>query len=195
MLKIIRCSKKNYLSQMTKILEKRRSRNDINTSIVPKILKDIKRDGIKAVLKYEKKFSHNTQIFPTKSEISKAIRGLDPKVKKAIDFSCTRIMKFHKLQITKDLNYIDKYKNKIQYKSIPIQSAGCYVPQNLPSSLLMQVIPAKIAKVKKIVVVNPRIDGKLNAAVAYAAKKLNVKLVTCGGSQAIGYLTYVEKSK
>ena len=79
-------------------------------------------------------------------------------------------MKFHKLQITKDLNYIDKYKNKIQYKSIPIQSAGCYVPQNLPSSLLMQVIPAKIAKVKKIVVVNPRIDGKLNAAVAYVKK-------------------------
>ena len=98
-------------------------------------------------------------------------------------------MKFHKLQITKDLNYIDRYKIKYSIKDLQ----RCYVPQNLPSSLLMQVIPAKIAKVKKIVVVNPRIDGKLNAAVAYAAKKLNVKLVTCGGSQAIGYLTYVEK--
>ena len=193
MLKIIRCSKKNYLNQITKLLEKRRSGNDIDTSIVPKILKDIKRDGIKAVLKYEKKFSHNTKIFPTKSETSKVIKDLDPKVKKAIDFSYARIMKFHKLQKTKDLSYVDRYKNKIEYKSIPIQSAGCYVPQNLPSSLLMQVIPAKIANVKKIVVVNPRVDGKLNAAVAYAAKKLNVKLVNCGGAQAIGYLTYVEK--
>ena len=193
MLKIIRCSKKNYLNQITKLLEKRRSGIDIDTSIVPKILKEIKRDGIKAVIKYEKKFSNNTKIFPTKNEINNAIKSLDPKVKKAIDFACTRINKFHKLQKSKDINYVDSYKNKIQYKSIPIQSAGCYVPQNLPSSLLMQVIPAQIAKVKKIVVVNPRVDGKLNAAVAYAAKKLRVKIVNCGGAQAIGYLAYVEK--
>jgi|TARA_B100001741_G_scaffold295157_1_gene278012 histidinol dehydrogenase len=194
-MKIINCNSKNYLIKINKLLEKRRSGKDIDTSIVPKILREIKKDGIKALRKYEKKYSNNSKIFPTKKEINAAINSLNPDVKKAIDFSYNRIKKFHELQKTKDIKYIDKYKNRIEYKSIPINKVGCYVPKNLPSSLLFQAIPAKIANVKNIIVANPRVEGKLNAAVAYAAKKCGVtKIINCGGAQAIGYLAYVEKT-
>ena len=68
------------------------------------------------------------------------------------------------------------------------------MPANLPSTLLMCAIPAQISKVKKIVVANPRIGGKLNSAVMYAAKKCGVsEVITCGGAQAIGNLVYIQK--
>ena len=58
----------------------------------------------------------------------------------------------------------------------------------------MNVIPAKIAGVKKIVVANPIVNGNLNAAVMYAAKKCDVQeIITCGGAQAIGSLAYIHK--
>ena len=194
MIKIINCKNKNYKSKLKIFLEKRRSGKTIDTSIVSKIIRDIKKNKAKALIKYEKKFSKNTKIKPTKKEINRSIKNLDPKIKKAIDFAYSRIFKFHTMQKAKDIKYIDQYKNKIEYKYVPIQNVGVYVPANLPSTLLMNVIPAKIAGVKRIVVANPIVNGNLNAAVMYAAKKCKVnEIITCGGAQAIGSLAYIQK--
>ena len=71
---------------------------------------------------------------------------------------------------------------------------GIYVPANLPSTLLMNAIPAKLANVKRIVLANPKQNGKLNSAVLYAAKKLNIKeIYSMGGAQAIASLAYIQK--
>ncbi len=194
MIKIINCKNKNYLKKLIKFLDKRRSKNEIDTKIVIKILKDINKNKIKAVKKYEKKFSKNNKIIPSKNEIKNSLKLLDPKIKKAIDYAYNRILKFHSLQKFKDINYKDKYKNKLKYKYIPIQSAGIYVPANLPSTLLMNVIPAKLAGVKRIVLANPRLNGKLNPAVMYVAKKAGINEIrSVGGAQAVGMLTYVDK--
>ena len=104
---------------------------------------------MKALIKYEKKFSKNTKIKPSQKKINQSIKNLDPKIKKAIDFAYSRIFKFHSMQRAKNIKYVDQYKNKIEYKYIPIQKVGVYVPANLPSTLLMNVIPAKLAGVKK----------------------------------------------
>ena len=194
MIKVINCRSKNYKNKLKDFLDKRRSGKNIDTSIVSKIIKDIKKNKFKALIKYEKKFSNNKKINPTQKEINQSIKTLDPKVKKAIDFAYSRIFKFHSLQKTKNIKFVDQYKNKIEYKNIPIQKLGVYVPSNLPSTLLMNVIPAKIAGVKKIVVANPKSNGKLNSAVMYAAKKCGVKeIITCGGAQAIGSLAYIQQ--
>jgi len=194
MIHIINCKENNYLKKLNNFLDKRRSEKNVNTKIVRKILKEIKKNKTKAVLKYEKKFSKNAEIKPTKNKINRAIKLLDPKVKKAIDFAYSRIFKFHSLQKPRDINYKDKYNNKLYYKFVPIESVGIYVPANLPSSLLMNVIPAKIAGVKKIVLANPKSNGKLDPAVLYAAKKAGIKEIrSIGGAQAIGSLAYVEK--
>ncbi len=194
MIKVINCRSKNYKNKLKLFLDKRRSGKITDTSIVNKIIKDIKQNKLKALIKYEKKFSNNKKIKPTQKEINQSIKTLNPKIKKAIDFAYSRIFKFHNLQKTKNIKFVDQYKNKIEYKNVPIQKIGVYVPANLPSTLLMNVIPAKIAGVKKIIVANPKSNGKLNSAVMYAAKKCGVKeIITCGGAQAIGSLAYIQQ--
>ena len=194
MIKVINCNNKNYKKNLISFLNKRRSGKSVDTSIVPKILNDIKKNKQKALIKYEKKFSKNKKIKPSKKEINQSIKNLDENIKKAINFAYSRIFKFHNLQKPKNIKLVDKYKNKIEYKHLPIRKIGVYVPSNLPSTLLMNVIPAKIAGVKKIIVANPLLNGKLNSAVMYAAKKCGVnEIITCGGAQAIGSLAYIQQ--
>tara|TARA_Y100000590_G_scaffold33150_1_gene36341 strand:+ start:3555 stop:4820 length:1266 start_codon:yes stop_codon:yes gene_type:complete len=194
MIKINKFLGSKGIFKLEKILNKRRNVQNTNISLVSKIIKDIKKNKIKAVIKYEKKFSNNNKIIPTTEEINKVARSLDPKVKKAIDYAYNRIFKFHSLQKVKDINYTDKLNNSFKYKSVPINKVGVYVPSNLPSTLLMNAIPAKIAGVKKIFLANPRINKKLNPAVIYTAKKLGIRdIYSIGGAQAIGSLTYIQK--
>ena len=91
MIKVINCKKKNYKRELTSFLDKRRSGKAVDTSIVPKILKDIKINGRKALLKYEKKFSKNIEIVPSKDKVNKAINTLEPKIKKSIDLALSLI--------------------------------------------------------------------------------------------------------
>ena len=165
MIKVINCKKKSYKKELVSFLDKRRSGKAVDTSIVPKILKDIKINGRKALLKYEKKFSKNIEIVPSKDKVNKAINTLEPKIKKSIDLAYNRIFKFHSLQKPKNIKYVDNFKNKLEYKHVPLQSVGIYVPANLPSTLLMNAVPAKISGVKRIVLANPKLNGKLNPAV------------------------------
>ena len=196
MIKILRSNNKKFLSNLNSFLEKRRYTKSNVSSSVSKILMDIKKNKIKALKKYELKFSNNKKIKITNKEIKKVIKSLDPKVKLAIDFSYNRIKNFHiqQLKNIKNIKYKDKYKNLLEYVNIPIESVGIYVPGNLPSTLLMNSIPAKIAKVKRLVLATPKIKGKLNPAILYAAKKVGInEIYSMGGAQAIGSLTYIQK--
>ena len=114
MIKIFNFKKNNNLRKLEGFLDKRRSGKNGDTSIVKKILAEVKKDKLIAVLKYEKKFSNNNKIYPSKLEIRKSIKSLDVNLKKAIDVAFDRILRFHKLQKNKNIKYIDKYKNKIE---------------------------------------------------------------------------------
>jgi len=195
MIKIINC--KNNINKLINFLESRRTEKNNNLEIVNKIIKDIKKNKLKALLNYEKKFSKNKEIKLSTDRVNKSIKKLDPKVKKAIDYAYSRIWKFHLKQIKglrEKIVYFDKFKNKLEYRSVPIESVGIYVPGNLPSTLLMNSIPAKIAGVKKIILATPKINGKLNPAVLYAAKKMGIKeIYSMGGAQAIASFAYIQK--
>ena len=196
MIKAINCNNSNFTKKLTILLEKRRQVKRYDTKIVSSIINDIKKNKIKALLKYEKKFSKNKNIKPSKIQINTAIKKLDPKVKKAIDFAYDRILKFHSIQLKnlKNIIYKDKFKNKLEYRNVPIESVGIYVPGNLPSTLLMISIPAKLAKVKRLVLATPKINGNLNPAVLYVAKKVGIKeIYSFGGAQAIASLAYIQK--
>ena len=196
MIKIIKYSNNIGQKKLVSILDQRRNSNDSDIELVNKILNDVKKNKFQALKKYENKYSKNKEIKPSKKIISKSIKLLDKKVKKAIDYAFDRIFKFHKLQIKnfKKIKFKDKYKNKLEYKSVPIDSVGVYVPGNLPSTLLMNCIPAKIAGVRRIVLATPKINNKLNPAVLYAAKKLGIKeIFSMGGAQAIASLAFIQK--
>jgi len=194
MINILNSKNKRFNLILDKLLSKRKNKVQIGSVSVLKILKDIKKNGDKAIIKYEKKFNKNKTIIPNPKQINKSIKGLDKKVKKAIDLAYKRIYKFHSLQKFKNISYIDSFKNKLEYKYIPIESVAIYVPgsdASYPSSVLMNAIPALVAGVKRIVMINPSKKGKQNPAVLYAARKCKIKeIYSIGGASAIAAVAY-----
>ena len=196
-MKFLSSNKRRFDQDLNKLLESRKNKVNNNSKSVSKIIKDVKKNGDQALLKYERKFNRNSIIVPQKKQISKSISILDKKVKKAIDLAYNRIYKFHSLQKFKNISFTDKLNNKIEYKHIPIESVAIYVPgstASYPSSVLMNAIPALVAGVKRIVMINPGYKGKQNPAVLYAAKKCQIKeIYSIGGPSAIAAIAYGTK--
>ena len=196
-MKILNSKSKNFDKSLENLLLQRKKKIELNSVSVTDIIKDDKKNGDKALLKYEKRFNQNNIIIPSSKQIKKSINSLDKKVKKAIDTAYNRIYKFHSLQKFKNISYTDKLKNKIEYKYVPLESVAIYVPgstASYPSSVLMNAIPAIVAGVKRIVMINPGHKGKQNPAVLYAAKKCKIKeIYSIGGPSAIAALSYGTK--
>ena len=196
-MKTLFSNKKNFDKYLNIFLENRKKKIQSNKVSVSKIIKDVKKKGDFALLKYEKRYNKNQTIIPSKKQIFNSISRLDIKVKNAIDIAYKRILKFHSLQKFKDISYVDKFRNKIDYKYLPIQSVAVYVPGSrvsYPSSLLMNAIPALVAGVRRIVLVNPAYRGMQDPAVLYAARKCKIKeIYSIGGPSAIAALAYGTK--
>jgi histidinol dehydrogenase len=131
-LKFIDCNKKTALKNLENILNRRKASQKNKTAIVDKIILDVKKNGDKAVLKYEKKFSKiktkiNKIVF-SKNEINQISKKTDKKIKKSIDLAFKRIKKFHSKQKVLSFNFKDKYKNELSYKYSSIDRVGVYVP-------------------------------------------------------------------
>ncbi len=188
---------KNFDKILDNLLLQRRNKVKSESVSVTKIIKDIKKNGDKALLKYEKKYNKNKIIKPNSKQISKTISFLENKVKKAIDLAYQRIYKFHSLQKFKNISYTDKFKNKLEYKYLPMDSVAIYVPgssASYPSTVLMNAIPAIVAGVRRIVMINPSNKGKQNPAVLYAARKCKIKeIYSIGGPSAIAAVAYGTK--
>ena len=191
-------SKNRYFDlHLDELLLKRRKVIQNNPISVTKIINDVKKNGDEALLKYEKKYNKNFTIIPNSKKISKSISNLNPEVKKAIDIAYKRIYKFHSLQKFNNISYTDKFKNKLEYKYLPLESVAIYVPgssASYPSSVLMNAIPALVAGVKRIIMINPSYKGKQNPAVLYAAKKCKIKeIYSIGGPAAIAAVAFGTK--
>jgi len=157
MLKYLNYNMKNSLNNLETILNKRKSTQKNQTSVVKKIISNVKKNGDKAVIKYEKKFSKiknkSSKIIFSKQEINKIAKKTDKKIKQSIDLAFDRIKKFHSKQKFLPFNLKDKYKNELSYKYSPIEKVGVYVPggtASYPSTVLMNCIPAIVAGVKNI---------------------------------------------
>ena len=196
-MKILNNNTRNFNKALENLINLRKNKVRSNLVSVTNIIKDVKKNGDKAILKYEKKFNQNNIIIPTYKQISKSIKSLDRKVKRAIDLAYNRIFKFHSLQKFKNISYIDKLNNKLEYRYLPIESVAIYVPgstASYPSSVLMNAIPAIVAGVKRIIMINPSYKGKQNPAVLYAARKCKIKeIYSIGGPSAIAAATYGTK--
>jgi histidinol dehydrogenase len=201
MLKILKFDNRRSLKILKIFLEKRKSIQKNQTSIVSKIIKNVKNNGDKAVINYEKKFSKiktksNKLMFSNK-EINKISKKIDLKTKQSIDLAFKRIKKFHSKQTFTSFTFKDKYKNVLSYKYSPLEKVGVYVPggtASYPSTVLMNCIPAIVAGVKNIYLTTPSLDSEINPAIVYAAKKCGVKKIyKTGGAQTIAALAYGTK--
>ncbi|MAC45188.1 MAG: histidinol dehydrogenase [Pelagibacteraceae bacterium] len=202
MLKIFNYNKDGASKTLEVFLNKRKSTQKNVASSVYKIIQDVKRNGDKAVLNYEKKYSNiktkSNKVFFSNKEINRIAKKIDIKIKKAIDLAFTRIKKFHSKQKVSNFKLKDKYDNELSYKYSPIEKVGVYVPggtASYPSTVLMNCIPAIVAGVKSIYLTTPSLDSKINPAVVYAAKKCGVKKIyKTGGAHSIAAFTYGTKN-
>ena len=183
---IIDSNKKFFYKDLNKIINKRKVVDRYTLNTVEKIISNVRKNQDRALIFYERKFNNNSKIIPSKKEIKKAIKLLDPKIKKAIDETYKRVKEWHSKQKAKDIFFKDKFNNKFYYKNKAIHSVACYVPGNLPSTLIMCATPAILAGVKRIVLCTPSLNGKLNSAVYYAASILGIKeCYSLGGASAV----------
>ena len=198
MLKYLNYNKKNSLNNLETLLNKRKFTQKNQSLAVKKIISNVKKNGDKAVIKYEKKFSkiknRSSKIIFTKQEINETAKKTDKKIKQSIDLAFNRIKKFHSKQKFSSFNLKDKYKNELSYKYSPIEKIGVYVPggtASYPSTVLMNCIPAIVAGVKNICLTTPSLGSKINPAIIYAAKKCGVKTIyKTGGAHSIAALAY-----
>ena len=126
-MKILNSTNKNFSNSLNKLLSLRKKKVQSSSISVTSIVRDVKKNGDKALLKYEKRFNQNRTIVPTSNQINNSIKSLDQKVKKAIDIAYDRGCRFHSLQRFKNISFIEKFKNKLEYKYLPIDSVAIYV--------------------------------------------------------------------
>ena len=202
MLKILKYNKKSSLRDLKVFLNKRNSIQKNQSLAVIKIINNVKKNGDKAVINYEKKFSkiklRSPKILFSKKELNNISKKTNQKIKVAIDLAYNRIRKFHSKQKFSSFRFKDKYKNELSYKYSPIDKVGVYVPggtASYPSTVLMNCIPAIVAGVKNIFLTTPSLDSKINPAVVYAALKCGVKKIyKTGGAHSIAALAYGTKN-
>lgn len=194
-------SKKNILGDLLK-----RSPNNYDqyADSVNEILSNVKENGDKAIFDYTKKFDgadiNAENILVTKEEIQEAYDSLENKeLVDIIRKSLNNIKVYHEKQ--KQYSWFDSKPDGslLGQKVTPIARVGVYVPGGkaaYPSSVLMNVIPAKVAGVEEIVMVTPPgKDGKVNPNTLIAANEAGVdKIYKVGGAQAIGALAYGTES-
>jgi histidinol dehydrogenase len=171
--------------------------------IVDGIISNIKTNGDKALFEYTKKFDGfdvtEKNIFVTKEEIEEAYSLVDDELIRVIKKSAQRIAAFHEKQ--KMNSWLEPAKNGEMLGQLirPLARVGVYVPGGkaaYPSSVLMNIIPAKVAGVEDIVMTTPPSkDGKVNPTTIVAADIAGVdRIVKAGGAQAVAALAFGTES-
>ena len=168
-------------------------------AVVSSIIKDIKNNGDSALLSYTKKFDHLeskslSELELTQESLKEAYESLDRSSQAALNESAQRIRDYHQNQVQSSWDYVEEDGTRLGQKITAIDTVGLYVPGGkaaYPSSVLMNAIPAKVAGVKKIIMVVPTPNGERNALVLAAAHVANVdRVFTIGGAQAVAALAF-----
>ncbi|MDF9415821.1 histidinol dehydrogenase [Bacillus altitudinis] len=164
---------------------------------VQRIIEEVRKNGDKAVRSFTKQFDGVSieQPLVTEDEKTKAYERLDPEMIQIIQTAIRNIRTYHERQLTSSWFYHQKDGSMLGQKVTPLDAVGVYVPGGTaayPSSVLMNVIPALVAGVERIVLVTPPgKDGRLSDAVLVAAKELGIsEMYKMGGAQAIAALAY-----
>ncbi|WMT29642.1 histidinol dehydrogenase [Bacillus aerius] len=164
---------------------------------VQRIIEEVRKNGDEAVRSFTKQFDGVSieQPLVTEGEKTKAYERLDPEMIQIIQTAIRNIRTYHERQLTSSWFYHQKDGSMLGQKVTPLDAVGVYVPGGTaayPSSVLMNVIPALVAGVERIVLVTPPgKDGRLSDAVLVAAKELGIsEMYKMGGAQAIAALAY-----
>ena len=169
--------------------------------IVADILRNVRERGDAALFEYAEKFDHAKMdsLLVAEQEMEEAVRQTDPAFLAVLQKAASNIRKFHQKQVRSSFIINDENGILMGQKIIPVDRAGLYVPGGTaayPSTVLMDVIPAKIAGVPEVIIATPPgRDGRIHPEILAAARVAGAdRIVKAGGAQAIGALAFGTES-
>ncbi|PPR46446.1 MAG: Histidinol dehydrogenase [Alphaproteobacteria bacterium MarineAlpha5_Bin9] len=201
-MKVLSLKKKEIVSYLSKLSQKRKL--DKSKSIDKKvfnIINEVKRNGDKAIIRFSQKFDNKkitkNHLLIKKNEITNYKKLVDKKILDSFKIAIKNITDFHSKQYPK--SYIKSNKGiKTSLKWKAINSVGLYVPGGhaiYPSSLIMNVVPARVAKVNRIVLCTPPVNNSFNPYFMALIDLLKIdEVYQIGGAQAIAAMAYGTES-
>ncbi|MFL6653996.1 MAG: histidinol dehydrogenase, partial [Sulfurifustis sp.] len=167
--------------------------------VVAEILAAVRANGDSAVVDYTRRFDRHpansiAALEIPRSRLQAAYDGLAREARTALDEAAARIRRYHERQKAESWRYQEADGTLLGQQVTPLDRVGLYAPGGraaYPSSVLMNVIPAKVAGVGELVMTSPAPGGELNEMVLAAAALAGVdRFFTIGGAQAVGALAY-----
>lgn len=193
-----------YENNLKCIIENLKSRkNEIDKNVdelVEEILENVRTNGDLALIKYAKDFdgfiiNNMKDIITSKEEIDSGAKTVGDSFIRILERTKKQITEFHKNQIDKSWSIYKENGVMMGQLVRPLKRIAVYVPGGTaayPSTVLMNVIPAKLAGVKEIIMITPvKADGKIPDVILAAAKVCGIDTIyKVGGAQAIGAVAY-----
>ncbi len=175
--------------------EARGSPADVDAATA-EVIEAVRTEGVAALLRYSQAFDRTelteATLGLTAGEIEAGAAACPAEAREAIAFAAARIRAYHERQRPADQWFTDAAGVQLGWRWTPLESVGVYVPGGraaYPSTVLMNVIPAKVAGVDRIAMVTP--PGKLQPAVMAAAQEVGVtEIWRVGGAQAVAALAH-----
>ena len=177
--------------------DRRESDSDVSTDVAA-IIARVKADGDAALADYTAKFDRfdldASGWSISKEECAAAYAALEPDLRDALNLAADRIRAYHAAQLPENRDYRDATGARLGARWNAVDAAGVYVPGGraaYPSSVLMNILPAKVAGVERIVMMTPTPGGETNPVVMAAAHIGGVdEIWRIGGAQAVAALAY-----
>lgn len=188
----------DFAAAFTTLVDARREADEDVSRDVAAILKAVRAGGDAALADYTQRFDrHDLDVSGwavTPAETRAALDTLSTDLRDALELAAARITAYHEKQKPQDSDGVDSAGVRLGARWSAVDAAGLYVPGGraaYPSSLLMNVIPAKVAGVQRIAMVTPTPNGEINPLVLAAAQVAGIEEIwRVGGAQAVAALAY-----
>ena len=202
-MRIVKLTKETTKNILENMLKRSPSQYGEYESRVQAIIQNIKENGDEALFSYTKQFDKAdidaSNVKVTEAEFEEAYKTVDPALLDVIRKALVNIESYHELQKQNSWFKSTPQGTMLGQKVTPLEKVGVYVPGGkavYPSSVLMNIMPAKVAGVDKIIMTTPcNAEGKVNPAVLVAAKEAGAdEVYKAGGAQAIAALAFGTES-
>lgn len=189
----------DFYQQLDKMLDWDEVSDQQVNNIVDEVLLAVKTRGDEALLEYTRRFdrldvNNAADLKVDPAQLQEALLRIPTEQREALEKAAERIDSYHQRQNQGSWQYEETDGTVLGQKVTPMQRVGVYVPGGkaaYPSTVLMNVMPAKVAGVEEVVMVVPTPDGEVNDLVLAAAAVAGVDTVfTIGGAQAVAALAY-----
>ncbi len=197
-MKIIDSKQTDIDAELKRLVNRGDAATEEVAAVVSDVVDQVRKQGDPAVLEYTEKFDgvsltlKDMRVSP--DEVTKAYRDVDTKKVEALKLAARNIRAFHEKQ--KLTSWVNQEADGVILGQLarPIRSVGIYVPGGkacYPSSVLMNVVPAKVAGVEQLVMCSPAPEGNLNPYILVAADIAGVdEIYKIGGAQAVAAMAY-----